>query len=827
MGVSPAPELSRPAHAPWVDGVRCFHCGEPVPGGVDLHLEIDGVLRPMCCAGCHAVASLIHASGLDRYYEYRDALPSRPVSGAPDLAYRAWDRDAVREQYTRPVGDGRFRVSLVLENVHCAACGWLIRRYLAREAGVGDLRLDLADGRLELTFDPRRARLSEIASALARLGYLPHLDRPGADRERNRAERRRMLRYLIVASLGMMQVMSYALAGYLAGDEMDPDTARFLRVVSMLVAVPVVLYAGQPFYRAALLQLARGRLGLDVPVATAILLALLASVWITLFGTGEVYFDSVVMFVFFLLLGRFAVMNVRHRAAAVHTALERTLPVRTRRLGPDGVEEVAVIELRPGDRVLVSDGEVVPADGRVVDGQALVDDAVLTGEAVPRPHAPGNRVLAGATVRSGTLQIEVEAAGSDTALSMIGARLSDARVRRPRLVRQADRAAAVFVAAVLVATVSAAVLWWWLEPSQVMPVVLAMLVAACPCALALGTPTALAAVTRGLAARGVLVANPDALEALGRVTHVVFDKTGTLTESSLRVSGVRALHGLDRDRALAIAAALERASSHPIARAFRGFDQGLPVTGVRLMAGWGVSGRIDGVDYRLGRPGPDADPATGADSSVELTGSDGSQARIVLEAPIRPGAEALVEALHRNGVQTLLASGDHETAVRAVAGQLGMKRWRGALTPEDKLAWVRELQHRGGVVAMIGDGINDAPVLAGADVAIAVADGTEIARSQGDVIAPAASMAALIVLIDAARCLRRVVRQNLGWALTYNLLALPVAALGLLPPWGAAIGMSASSLAVVLNAQRLSRLALKPGFASMPAPTASNAGTTG
>ncbi|MGB0513611.1 MAG: heavy metal translocating P-type ATPase, partial [Wenzhouxiangellaceae bacterium] len=556
----------------------CFHCGEPIPAGVALSVEIGGEDRAMCCAGCSAVARLIHSSGLGRYYEFRDALPERPESAAEAGAFSAWDRDAVLDFHALANDAGVRAIVLVLENVHCAACAWLVHRYLGSLPGVREARLDVSDGRLRLRFDPTRTPLSEIGRALARLGYPPHLDAPGAGLDRDRNERRTMLRYLIVAALGMMQVMSYALANYIGAFQgMDPETEHFFKLVSMLVAVPVALYAGQPFYRSAFRHLRRRHLGLDVPVAAAMLLALFASVLITLFGDGEVYFDSVVMFIFFLLLGRYAVMLARQQSVALHSALARALPGQARRLTETGTEDVGLVELAHGDRVLVADGEAVPADGMVIDGAGRVDESLLSGESDPRPRRIGDRVLAGSLVVGGSLTLRVESLGPATVLAGIVDLLAEARRRRPRLARLADRAAAGFIALILVGTGLSALYWVQIDPARVIPIALAMLVVACPCALALGTPTALASATRRLAAERVLTANPDALEGLPRVTHMVLDKTGTLTEPGMRVVEIREhdqpqVDGARRATLLGIAGALERVSTHPIARAFQHYD---------------------------------------------------------------------------------------------------------------------------------------------------------------------------------------------------------------------------------------------------------------
>ncbi|MFU8877576.1 MAG: heavy metal translocating P-type ATPase, partial [Wenzhouxiangellaceae bacterium] len=470
-----------------------------MPPGTDLAVEIDGRPRAMCCAGCRAVAQLIHSSGLGRYYEFRDALPERPESGVDAGRFAAWDRDAVLDHHAPADERGCRSVVLVLENVHCAACAWLVQRYLGSFPGVGQCRLDISDGRLKLGFDPQCTPLSTLASALARLGYPPHLDTPDSALARDRNERRRMLKYLIVAALGMMQVMSYALAKYIGAGEMDPETEHFFRLVSMVVAVPVALYAGQPFYRSAAAHLAQRHLGLDVPVAIAILLALFSSVAITLFGQGDVYFDSVVMFIFFLLLGRFAVLLARQDAGAVHSALSRALPAQARRLTDQGSEMVGLVELTGEDRVLVADGEVIPADGVVLEGAGRVDESLLSGESEPRLRNPGDAVLAGSLVVGGSLTMQVTGLGRDTVISGIVDLLGEARRKRPRLAKLADRAAGVFIAAILLATTLAALWWWQHDPARVIPIALAMLVVACPCALALGTPTALASASRALA----------------------------------------------------------------------------------------------------------------------------------------------------------------------------------------------------------------------------------------------------------------------------------------------------------------------------------------
>jgi len=523
------------------------------------------------------------------------------------------------------------------------------------------------------------------------------------------------------------------------------------------------------------------------------------------------------------------VMLARQRAGALHSALARALPSQARRLSATGVETVGLVELEFGDRVVVADGEIVPADGVVLEGQGRVDESLLSGESEPRLRRPGDAVLAGSVVTGGSITVRIESLGRGTVLSSIVELLAEARRKRPRLARLADRAAGVFISVILLAAAAAALYWWQTDPSRVIPIVLAMLVVACPCALALGTPTALAAATRRLAADGVLAADPDALERLPRVTHVVLDKTGTLTEPGMRVVEVRVQTGIDRARALALAGALERVSTHPIARAFEAADKGLEVLDPGSRAGDGVHGQVDGVRYRLGRPAwaGDGFDVPGDGIWLGLAGEDGSRVLFRVDAALRRGAAALVVGLKARGIRVILASGDREANVAAMAQRLGIDEYHSAMRPEQKLARVEALQQQGAVVAMIGDGINDAPVLAGADIAIALSEGAAIARTQADLVATGRGLAPVLALFEEAPRVRRIIRQNLGWALAYNISALPLAAAGLVPPWAAAIGMSASSLGVVLNARRLGRRRNPPSGAdsSQPGPEAAEAGT--
>lgn len=767
----------------------------------------------MCCHGCQTVARLIETAGLSRYYEFRDSLPERPDVEQVDVEdFIAWDRPAIYDHYARGDCDGQYRLTLVLENVHCAACAWLIPRFVGALPGVSEIQVDVSDGRAQLLINPERTPLSRVAAHLASLGYRPHLDSPSAGMERNRTERRQMLKYIAVAGLGMMQVMSYALAVYIgAVQDIDAQTERFFNLMSMIVAVPVCLYAGQIFYKSAWRTLIQGRMGMDVPVAAAMLLALFSSIVITLLNAGEPYFDSVVMFIFFLLLGRYAVMVARQNAGRLHSALARSLPVQTRRLTGSGSEPVSLLELSPGDRVQVTSGDTVPADGRIESGVVMVDESLLSGESMPRRRIADDPVLAGSLVREGQMVLEIEELGQGTALSAIVRMLDQARTFKPRMAVMADRLAAWFVTFVLTGATVSGLVWWQIDPSMALPVVLAVLVVSCPCALALGTPVALAAAARGFARLGVLISHPDALEVLPKITDVVFDKTGTLTLPEMRIGEVRTADGCNPDQARRLAGRLERISRHPVASAFASHDDGGRVDNAEATTAHGVSGTIDGIAYRLGKPAfvgewLDRFPKEpGHGQWVALACRGQLLAWFRLDSPFREGARDLVGNLTSAGLNVWLASGDRQENVTRAASDLGITQFRAECSPADKLDLVRLLQRDGARVAMIGDGINDAPVLAGADISMALAEGADIARTQADLVVTGKSLNRLAAIFYLAPKVRRIIRQNLALSFAYNATALPFAAAGFVPPWLAAIGMSASSLVVVLNAQRLGR----------------------
>jgi len=765
---------------------------------------IGGRPRVFCCSGCAAAATWIGEASLEDYYRLRSANAGRVAAEPADFS--AWDQDVVLGEHSRAVEGGR-EITVLTDSMRCAACAWLIDRALRQEPGVIDAGANAITGRIVVSWDPRQTAISTLMTRLAALGYRPWLA-TGEERERAlRRERRRWLIRIGVAGLGAMQAMMFAEALYLdTRGEMAIATRDFFRWITFLVSTPVVFYSGWPFLEGMARELRSRRLGMDTLIAGSTLLAYFASLFETVRGGPHVWYDAAVMFVLLLLLARMLEQRARSVASAQVDALAHARPAMATREEAGGlVEQVPLAALAVGDIVRVSSGEAVPADGQLLDNASSFDESLISGESAPVQRAAGETALAGSICRDRPARLLVSRTGSDTRLSQITRLVEQAQGARPALARVADRIASAFVIVLLVC--SAGVYLWWRrhDPSRAFEVTLSLLVVSCPCALSLAIPAALTAANGALAKLGVLGLRPDALTALARVDRVVFDKTGTLSTGKPALLEVEVFEGIERERALDIAGALERDSRHPLALALATQPSGLDATDVHGTPGLGLQGTIDGGNWRIGR----ADFAANREDDGAVWLGDGTRAfaRFLIEETCRPDAATAVAMLRRQGLAVELCSGDSSEAVRAFAAQLGISEQRARQLPEQKLAHVRQLQADGHVVAMVGDGLNDAPVLAGADVSLAMADGAALAQRAADMVITNPSLLRIPQAIMLARRTRSIVRQNLAWALAYNLVALPLAATGQVTPWIAALGMALSSLLVTLNALRLTRMA--------------------
>ena len=776
----------------------------------------------------------------------------------------------------RSAGRGTVEVTLTVEGMRCAGCAWLVERLLAKAPGVLAAAVDFSLRRAEVRFDAGAAALPALLETLADAGYRATPYSAHAEEAAIEAERRTRLRGLGISALFGMQVMllSTALHASALYGGMDAGFERLFRWLAMLLTVPVLVWPGRAFFTGAVAALRERRLTMDVPVALGLSIAFLGSAFAAVTGKGEIWFDSVVMFVTLLGGARYLELIARRRSTATVRALARAAPlvaIRVRRsedgqdgqAGKDGEtpdareereERVPAATLRPRDRVRVRPGETVPADGVIRAGESAFDESLLTGESHPVARSCGGRVLAGSINGTGVVEVEVSSAGDETVLGGVLRRAERAARERPAVALLADRAAAWFIAGVLVLAASVAGAWLLHDPSRAVAVVVSVLVVTCPCALSLATPAAMTAALGALARAGVVATRANAVERLALATHCLADKTGTLSEGRLRLRSVTVAGGLSAAECVGIAAALERHAAHPAGSAIAaaaspaGGADGGDGTGSSGAAGGGlmrarrhpvprvedarahhggVEGRIGGLRHAVGsaafvggacRLAPDAfvggpggsgagggsDEGTSLGTRVHLAREGALLASFDLADTLRPEARELVDGLRARGLETTIASGDSAAPVERTGEALGVARRLAGLSPADKLAEADRLAARGERVLMLGDGVNDAPALAGAHVSVAMGRGAAAAASRADAVLLGDDPLALLAGLDIARRARRIVKQNLAWALAYNLVALPLAALGAVPPWAAAIGMSLSSLAVAGNALRIS-----------------------
>lgn len=814
---------------PAADRALCAHCGLDVPPSMIREREA----AQFCCSGCRQVHVLIHEWGLEQYYRLtaRDTTPLEParISGR---AFDDFDDNAAQGEASVPLPGGRVRTRLYLEGVHCTACIWLVERLPSVLPGVNEVRLNFGSAVADVVWQPSQTRLSIAARALDRLGYTPHLHRESIVQEARRAEDRATLARLGVAAASAMNLMfvSGALyAGEFSGMALKYES--FFRWFSLLIAVPVFGYSARPFFQTAIGGLRARTVHIDLPIAIGIAGGATASAVNVMRGSGPLWFDSLAMLVTALLGAR------QLQRSAQRAALERADSLRgvaflefARRLGAgESSTEVPLAALVAGDRVEVRSGELIPVDGVVLAGRSSIDNAVLTGEAVPITVNPGDAVNAGATNLGARLVVRVDAVGERTRVGALMALVQDALSRRPGLIQRTDVMARRFVYVLLAtAVITGAVVWTVDGLSPALTRIVALLVVSCPCALGLSVPLAMSMTLMRAARAGIFVKNPDALERLRHVRMVLLDKTGTLTEGEPRV-----VRWFGDAAALELASALEGESSHPIARAFqaaRTLHLVRTVSDVREVAGHGIAGRLDGVDIRVGHhafasASGEVVPDT-IDRAAQSMVVDGLSPVFVsvngrvsgvagVGDRLRADARATVDALKAQGLRVCVLSGDHPQVVWRAGKELGLADAdvHGGLTPEAKRGTVRALKSAiegAGAVVMVGDGVNDAAALALADVGIAVHGGTGASIVAADVVFTREGVRPVLDLLHGARRLNAVVRRNISFSLAYNATASSVAVAGLIGPLLAAVLMPVSSLVVVLSSAMTQTFAAPP-----------------
>ncbi|MFK0570713.1 heavy metal translocating P-type ATPase [Endozoicomonas sp.] len=814
---------------------HCFHCALPVTDPALFFAEVEGTEQPMCCPGCKAVTEAIVAGGLAGYYQHR----TENAPQVSDLNQRLqeelliYDREDIQKDFVRQSNDSDHQhiASLLIDGITCAACVWLLENHLEALPGVERVNVNLSTHEAQITWQNDTIPLSSILLEIHRIGYKAFPWRADHQEVLLKKENRASIRRLAVSGLGAMQVMMYAIALYSGAISNDmPEIYRdLIRIVSAIVATPVVFYAAAPFFKAAWRDIKIRHLGMDVPVSIAIGGAYLASLWATFIsGGGEVYYDSVSMFTFFLLTGRYLELRARHATARAARALTNLLPPSCLKQINGQYVRVPVADLQIDDLVRILPGDAIPADGILLTGTTSVNEAMLTGEYLPIEKHQGDTLLCSSINVDHPVEIKVTNVGEQTRVAGIIQLLQRAQQDKPAIARLADKVASWFVACVLL--VAIVVYWGWsgIAPEDAFWVTLSVLVVTCPCALSLATPAALTAATGYLHRLGLLVTRSHVLEGLQSIDHVIFDKTGTLTKGELSLTQVMPLDHCkhSQNELVQLASALEAHSEHPIARAFTLQGSGSApqqACDVKNHPGKGIKGTIGKIQYRIGKP-DFAHPSTNLTPPklegqwLLLADSKHPLCWFQITDSLRPEAVTTVRRLHEMGKNVWLLSGDAEPVVAATAETLGIRHWKSESSPDEKLSFIQELQQQGHKVLMVGDGINDVPVLAGADISIAMGNASDLARTSADAVLISGNLERLADAFNLTIKTRKIIRQNLVWALGYNLAALPLAAAGMIAPWMAATGMALSSLIVVANALQLNK-------SSAPAQPLSSVGT--
>lgn len=729
--------------------------------------------------------------------------------------------------FSRPLAQqaGCWESNVLIEGMHCAACALTIEEALRGVPGVRDVEVSSGSHRAKVVWESQAVTPSGWMQAVHEAGYRALPANDAFARERRLAESRKALWRMMVAGLCMMQVMMYAYPAYVAqpGD-LSAEMEQLLRWASWVLTLPVIFFSCGPFFSSAWRDVLHRRVSMDLPVALGMLITFLVSSAGTFDPAGifghEVFFDSLTMFVFFLLAGRWLELRLRDKTAGALETLMNRLPDSVLRLKPDGqFERVPVRRLQVGDVIRVLPGEAFPADGVLLQGHTSVDEALLTGESRPLTRQVGDEVISGSHNLSAMVQMRVDRVGAQTRFAQIVNLMESASTSKPSLARLADTIAKPFLIAVLIAAGLSCAYWWQTDPERALMVAVSVLIVTCPCALSLATPAAMLSAAGALARRGVLVRRLDAFESLAGVDTVLFDKTGTLTRDAMVVNQVHVREGVTQEMALTLAAALAQHSLHPLSRALvlaagpaNTSGQWL-VAQVTEQAGQGISARVSAqgevepiLSVRLGSASfCGVVPANASALQVHLSDDAGWFASFEFQEDIRQDALETVAALQRAGIRVHLLSGDASEAAHRVAYKVGITEARGNCSPQDKLDFLRAAQKHGHKVAVVGDGLNDGPVLAGAHVSFAFGQAVPLAQAQADFLVSGGRLTNVADALLLSRRTLGIVRQNLSWAAIYNAVCVPLAVFGLLPAWLAGLGMACSSLLVVLNALRLSK----------------------
>lgn len=804
---------------------HCFHCGEPNPPNSPFKVIINDQQQSMCCPGCEAVAQTIVDSGLSSYYEHRTEVASKGESLIPEelQQLKHYDIEQIQSDFIKQSGSTT-EITLTIEGISCAACAWLIEKQLRFLPGLMFVNVNTTLNRSVIRWDNQQLVLSQILQQIQKIGYKAYPFQVNQQELFYTQQVKSYLRRLGLAGLATMQVMMFAIALYadfFSG--MEQEFINYFRWVSFILATPVLLYSAQPFYANAWRNIRNKTLGMDIPISIALLGAYSASSYATMVGRGEVYFESVSMFTFLLLLGRLLELRARRKASETSSNLLRLLPSMTTVLeNENGLithQLTPAKTLIPGQHILVKPGETIAIDGKIIDGQGNIEESMLTGEHLPVFKKSADSVYAGTVNVSSVLTIEVVNVGNNTLISDIIQLQNSAQENKPRIEVMADTVSRYFVGALLVIATLTYISWSIIDPDQAFWITLSVLVATCPCALSLATPTALTCATAQLNKQGILIKKHHVLETVNKIQHVVFDKTGTLTQGNFKLLSTQLFQPkvkqtksdltYTKQLCIDLAANLEINSEHPIAIAFTKLQnqvlilkniENIPSQG--LQATWYNGNTQHQIKLGHAKFCKIESSFKSQELLIYLSIDNKLAAIFELGDKVRESAFELVDFCKQKGLMTTMLTGDVSNKSEEVANQLHINNVVKGVSPQQKLAYIQKLQ-KSQQVMMIGDGINDAPVLAGAHVSVALSSGTDIAKNSADVILLGSDLQKISLLTIHAKQTTRIIKENLGWAITYNLIIVPLAVTGLVPPYIAVLGMSFSSLIVVSNSLRL------------------------
>ncbi len=787
----------------------CFHCLESVPNGFSANVIIDDIAQPMCCIGCQAVAQNIVDQGMTDYYKYRTVRAGKVEQLVPEqLAFiKSYDNEDIQDEFIA-TNDNISEVLLSVEGITCAACAWLIEKQLLNLNTVKRVDVNTSTNRAMIQWDKTSTPLSEIITSLAKIGYKAYPFQSDIEAQQKQQTAKAYIRRLGVAGLMTMQVMMFAFAMYFGMfSGMDSNFEQYFRWISLVLASPVILYSALPFLTNAINGLKAKQLNMDLPVSLAIFGAFGASCYATFMQVGEVYFESVCMFTFLLLLGKYLEFRARLKASEFTANLQKLLPLTARTINESGEELIiAAKKLKLNDVVLIKAGETIPADGELIKGKTTVDESMMTGEHQPVTKFIGHNVYAGCVNHDGVIEIKINKIGQNTLLNQIIRLQHNALTKRPKLVEITDKVAQWFIACLLIFASLTAIGWYQIDPEHAFWITISVLVATCPCALSLAIPTALTCAVATLTRKGVLIKQAHVLETLSQITLFAFDKTGTLTQGKFSLDEVDILDKqYTKAQVLDMAAMLERYSEHPIASAF---DEITPahhnLNNVEVHPGLGISAQDANNHYAIGKSGWFNSKKSNAQASLYINKQ--VVARFYFIDKVKNDAQKLIGSLQSQNLTCHMLTGDASDAGQKVAKQLNLESVQSGCSPQDKQTAVEQWASQNEVVAMVGDGVNDSPVFASAHLSIAMETGADISKNSADVVLLNSDLASIGHLLNVAKQTRRIIKQNLALSLLYNASILPLAALGLVAPWMAVIGMSASSIIVISNSLRLLKL---------------------